>query len=132
MIPPVQVRLSIRFVMPRQAEHLAGLDVFRHHDKTAPPPILEHGVSNSEDQPTIWGFYTQRAEHYDRDLVKDANNTVEVLLIFVSIGSLFIDRLTQLLGWSLLCGSHGVYLPDVPDASTKPQRYFNGDISRTA
>jgi hypothetical protein len=36
------------------------------------------------DLPTIWGYYSHMGGHYDKDLVKDANNTVEVLLIFVS------------------------------------------------
>jgi hypothetical protein len=33
---------------------------------------------------TVWNYYGNRGEHYDRDLVGDANNTVDSLLIFVS------------------------------------------------
>ena len=33
---------------------------------------------------TVWNYYGNKGEHYDRDLVGDANNTVDSLLIFVS------------------------------------------------
>jgi hypothetical protein len=68
--------------------NLTGLDVFRHQDNTAPPPNLGQSGASSKDQPTIWSYYSQRGEHYDEDLVEDANNTVEVLLIFVSTSSM--------------------------------------------
>ncbi len=44
----------------------------------------EGGIS-SKDPQTVWSWYSQRAEHWDEDLVQDSNNTVEVLLIFVSV-----------------------------------------------
>jgi hypothetical protein len=45
-------------------------------DMTSAPP-------GQREMPTIWGYYSQMGEHYDKDLVEDANNTVDVLLIFV-------------------------------------------------
>ncbi|KIM22648.1 hypothetical protein M408DRAFT_78763 [Serendipita vermifera MAFF 305830] len=65
---------------------VSGLDVYRHDDKTAPPPNPAHGTQ-SKEQPTLWSYYSERGIHYDRDLVEDANNTVEVLLIFAGLFS---------------------------------------------
>jgi hypothetical protein len=45
-------------------------------DMTSAPP-------GQKEMPTIWGYYSDMGEHYDKDLVEDANNTVDVLLIFV-------------------------------------------------
>jgi hypothetical protein len=59
--------------------------VFRYEDKTAPPPSFGQSGDGGKDQPTIWSYYIKRGEEYDKDLVEDANNTVEVLLIFVSL-----------------------------------------------
>ena len=38
---------------------------------------------NQETQ-TLWTHYNNKARHFDDDLVKDLNNTLDTLLLFVS------------------------------------------------
>ena len=49
---------------------------------------LSNVAQEATETKTIWNFYTEQAYHYDDDLVKDANSTVDVLLVFVSTATL--------------------------------------------
>lgn len=60
--------------------------MFRHQDQTAPPP----GWRDNKNQPTVWAYYSHRGQHYDKDLVEDANNIVEVLLIFAGLFAIVV------------------------------------------
>jgi len=93
-----------------------GLEVFKNQDHTAPPPNLSPSEA-SKDQPTIWSYYTRRGEHYDKDLVEDANNTVDVLLIFVSTDLQSRVPLNSRTGGSILGSSLSFYIPNIPDAT---------------
>ena len=64
---------------------------------------------------------SKRGEHYDKDLVEDANNTVEVLLIFVRTNFMLGYLSKSCIGWSFLRSCHGFYLPDISHASTSPK-----------
>ncbi|KAG8810901.1 hypothetical protein FRC17_002710, partial [Serendipita sp. 399] len=68
-----------------------GLDVFTHQDHTAPPPGYDKTNSGSQEARTVWSYYDQKGHHYDSDLVGDANNTVEVLLIFAGLFSAVVS-----------------------------------------
>ncbi|CAG7854392.1 SubName: Full=Uncharacterized protein {ECO:0000313/EMBL:CCA72428.1} [Serendipita indica DSM 11827] len=47
-------------------------------------------------QPTVWSVYMRKGHNYDDDLVKDANNTVDVLLIFAGLFSAVLSAFIQI------------------------------------
>ncbi|CAG7854391.1 SubName: Full=Uncharacterized protein {ECO:0000313/EMBL:CCA72429.1} [Serendipita indica DSM 11827] len=66
---------------------------------TALPPGW--GLSNidaegSPAQPTVWSVYMQKGHNYDDDLVEDANNTVDVLLVFAGLFSAVLSAFIQI------------------------------------
>jgi hypothetical protein len=61
-----------------------ALDVYKPQDVTEPPPGFAPTATGGKEFSSVWAQYNQKAESFDSDLIKDANNTVEVLLVFVS------------------------------------------------
>lgn len=51
--------------------------------------------SDQKDAPTIWQLYMRGANSYDQDLIKDINNTVDVLLIFAGLFSAVLTGIIQ-------------------------------------
>jgi hypothetical protein len=76
---------------------------------------------------TVWNYYGDRGEYYDRDLIGDANNTVDSLLIFVS--GVYTSHPGQLIkihsnqGGSLLSCRNSFHITNVPNAPTRPSQH---------
>jgi Family of unknown function (DUF6535) len=51
------------------------------NDETLAPDWSEGKPGHGE--PTLWTHYNEKARRYDDDLVKDLNNTLDTLLLFV-------------------------------------------------
>ena len=82
---PEPVCLGISCYSRVDADDEKGLDVYKHQEHTAPPPGWNDAAQGGKEQPTVWNYYSKKGDHYDGDLIGDANNTVDVLLIFVSL-----------------------------------------------
>lgn len=57
-------------------------------EHTALPP----GAEGTKETPTIWSYYAKKGQHHDNDLIGDATNTADVLLIFVSNENCMNDK----------------------------------------
>lgn len=60
-----------------------GLDVPRGRDDRTVTPEEAEAQLEAHEGTSVWRSYNNKAQHYDKDLVKDAENTADVLLIFV-------------------------------------------------
>lgn len=73
---PSSIPDSVRFLQPIPAAPVPPLFALN-------PYIGNMNYDNKAASSTIWTQYLEKSEHYDKDLVEDANNTVSLLLIFV-------------------------------------------------
>lgn len=79
-----------------------GLEILTVNNVTQLPPswgLSNEDFSSAEGppiEPTIWQLYMRSMRHYDSDLIKDANNTVDVLLVFAGLFSAVLSALIQI------------------------------------
>ena len=59
---------------------------------------------------TGWEFVQETMLRHDEDMIVDFADDIDTLLVFVSLDTSGVDRLTfpSLLGWSFLLRAHGV------------------------
>ncbi|KAK0202108.1 hypothetical protein DFS33DRAFT_1489906 [Desarmillaria ectypa] len=86
---------------------------FNYEDKYPKDNVYEEAVPNAR----VWRTYLDESTNYDARMVGESRDSVDVLLVFVSIVQLlfFFTIAEDIVGWAFLSGGDNLHITDITE-----------------